>query len=319
MPEHETLRGRQLLINLLHTDGQPINYSHSTLQNYAQCPARLYFKKLIREGIIPVDEESISLPAVFGSAAHKGIEERLKHGTDPVEAASVYLQKNLFDKYAGVKLDPFKAQIEDRRLHMYRCLDNFEKEFYPTLADTVKPENVEVRVEAPFRKGKLVGVIDLIHTPENGTGETFFADWKTGEKVPGYATLYGSPQGGFYVLMAKQSNGLVPVPKQFVYVYLAGKNQARVATKTGRKVGQPRADTKNPQYQYSFQVTWDDARLESLQRNYLEPLASAYETGIVFKNKSDFNCNTCQYREICDKTDLPKVTPPNNVIDLLSA
>lgn len=162
----------------------------------------------------------------------------------------------------------------------------------------VDPKNVEVRIEAPFRKGKLVGVVDLIHMGA-------FIDWKTGAKVPSGHFLDQSPQGGFYTLLAEQSNGVIQVPHNFVYVYLVGKNMNYTATKTGKVM----ANRHDPLMKYSFPVQWPKTKVVDLLNNYINPAAQAYESGVVYKNVSEYNCNSCQFRTVCKDYSLPSQPP----------
>lgn len=265
-------------------------YSFSTLSNMAVCPARLYFRQLAKEGKIPVD---LNLPMIFGSAVHKGIEERLKFERNPYTVADEYIEKTLEE--AG-QLGPALALKEYgvKQALKQRCIENFETAFYPSLREQLTdPEHqVELRLETPFRKGVLVGVIDVAMPG-------IFADWKTGSRVPSDFSLMMNPQSGFYFHLAQQT-GMEP-PKEFVYVYLNGKNMAYRPTRTGGTT----VNKDEPQIRYSFPVYPTEESTNALLNNFIIPLAEAFENGVLYKNPSDFNCGSCLYRTACLSTNLP--------------
>jgi PD-(D/E)XK nuclease superfamily len=258
---------------------EPLRYSHSLLRDQATCPARIYFRRLAKEGRIKTD---LNLPMIFGSAVHKGIEERLKFERNSYKVADEYINQTLeeggFSAAFGTK------EFADKQLLKSKCLDNFEQKFYPSLREQiVDPEHqVELRLETPFRKGILVGVVDVAMPG-------IFADWKTGARVPSDFSLMMDPQSGFYFYLAQQTG--MELPKEFVYVYLTGKN-----------LGPSR---KDPMMRYSFPVYPTEESVDNLLNNYIVPLAKAYEEGVIYKNPSDYNCSGCLYRTACMQTNLP--------------
>src|SRR5271165_1132137 len=193
------------------TTPPPLYYSHSALKTQAICPARHFFRKEVKAGRITQDS---NLPMVFGSAVHKGIEERLKYERNPTVVAQLYLEENLSAFTKGK--DYSVKEYDEKQFLLHTCINNFEEHFYHDLKEAlVDPINqVELKLETPFRKGYLVGVVDI------GMAG-IFADWKTG-RVPTASALKMDPQAGFYWYLAQQ-NGLEP-PKEFVYVFLTGKN-----------------------------------------------------------------------------------------------
>lgn len=231
---------------------------------------------------------------VFGSAVHKGIEERLKYERNPYIVSQLYLEENLAAYTKGI--DYTVKEYDDKQELLKLCINNFEENFYQDLRTAlVDPINqVELKLETPFRKGFLVGVVDV------GMGG-IFADWKTG-KVPTDSQLLRDPQAGFYWYLA-QKNGLEP-PAQFVYVFLTGKNVNYVRLKSGIM----RADGKNRMMKYSFPVYPTEEGVNRLLNNYIIPLAKQYEEGVIYKNESDYNCGGCLYRTACKDYDLPKIT-----------
>lgn len=267
-----------------------LTYSYSTLSDQARCPARVYFKKLAREGKIQTD---ISLPAVFGSAVHYGIEQRLKREANPFEVARAYLDEELGE--AGY-VDFASKQYQDKYEVMTVCLNHFEEHFYPNLRKAITdPEHqVELRLETPFRKGVLVGKIDIA-LPE------VFADFKTGKPAQQFE-LVTNPQAGFYWFLAQEC-GLQP-PKEFVYVYLQGVNLAKKVSKSGKIT----ADRENKMMKFSFPTYPTSEWVEKLFKNQIIPLAKAYEDGVVYKNPSLQNCSTCSYRTVCPDYDLEIVS-----------
>jgi hypothetical protein len=230
---------------------------------------------------------------VFGSAVHKGIEERLKFERNPYIVSQLYLEENLAAYSKGI--DYSVKEYDDKQELLQTCIKNFEDLFYHDLRQAiVDPINqVELKLETPFRKGFLVGVVDV------GMAG-IFADWKTG-RVPTASALKMDPQSGFYWYLA-QKTGLEP-PKEFVYVYLTGKNMNYIRSKGGNY----RVDSKNPKMQYSFPVFPTEESVNHLLNNYIIPLAKQYEEGVIYKNESDYNCGGCLYRTACKDYDLPSI------------
>lgn len=265
------------------------HYSYSTLGDQARCPARNYFKKLARKNDIQTD---ISLPAIFGSAVHHGIEKRLKDGDNAFEKAKDYLESEL----EGSSVKTSDKDYQDKYSLMDKCINNFENYFYESLKKTLTdPQSqVELRLETPFRKGILVGKIDIA-LPE------ILADWKTGKPPYNPSELAMSPQAGFYWYLAQKS-GLQP-PKEFVYVYLQGQNLAKKVSKTGKVT----ADRENKMMKFSFPTYPTESWVESLFKNQIVPLAKAYESGIIYKNPSVQNCSSCSYRTVCPDFELPVI------------
>lgn len=289
-------------------------YSHSKLSNQAQCPARNFFREI--EDTIELDP---AYPLVFGSAAHKGIEQRILTGDNAEKAAKEYLQAELFDKFPAAKLD--MKTVQEKMEHMEWCLARFEENFYPYLLNTLgerAAESIEVKLQAPFRKGILTGVIDVLQA-ELG----ILSDWKTGAKSPREDRLERDRQQALYYFLARY-HGIDP--KVFTYVYLLGKNPKRVKAeyKSGEKKGQSywKDDHTNPttKWKYSYPVVYNEKAVERLFIEKINPLAKAFEDKIIYKEESDFNCNGCQYRTICpdfklpnrDDFTLPKILPPKD-------
>lgn len=259
------------------------------MKDQSVCPARLHFKKLARAGEIETD---VSLAAIFGSAIHHGIELRLKNETNPFTAANEYLQDELESKNYNL----FESkEYQDKYVILNQCLENFENDFYPSLREALTdPEHqVELKLETPFRKGVLVGKVDVALPG-------IFADWKSG-RILSDSEIATNPQAGFYWYLA-QKTGLEP-PKEFVYVYLQGKNLAKKVSKTGKMI----ADRENKMMKYSFSVFPTEDSINRLLNNFIVPLAKAYEDGVVYKNPSQYNCSGCSYRTACWQYDLPKI------------
>lgn len=269
----------------------PIIYSYSTLKNQAVCPARLYFKKQAKEGKI---KEDINLPMVFGSAVHKGIEERLKYERNPFEVAQNYVAEKLEEaNYPSFG----SKEYEDKQKLLTSCLTNFEEYFYEDLRTSLSdPEHqVELKLETPFRKGLLVGVVDIALPG-------IFADWKSGTRIPSDFSLSMEPQSGFYFYLAQKTG--METPKEFVYVYLTGRNVNYVKSE---RTGKLTADRNNRMMKFSFPVYPTEESVNSLLNNYIMPLAKQYEEGVIYKNPSDYNCGSCLYKTACWSTDLPLI------------
>lgn len=286
-----------------------IVYSVSSLKDQALCPARLHFKKMVR---LKQAEEDMNYPTVYGSAVHLAIEKRLKQETDDgKKVAYEYVQENLLDKFDPKLFD--HKEIESRNEQLERCIDNFEREFYvPVLEQIDDPEHsVEVGLEIPWRKGFLVGKVDVI-LPDN------WADWKSGMRVPSDTDLINDQQSLIYYYMAYKTG--IPTPKAFNYVYLHGTNVAKKieTLKSGPNKGKERyvPDDDNPIWKYTYPVYPNDQRVNNMLRNWAIPLARSMETGIVYKNKSAYNCKSCRYRTVCSQTDLPEATPGEH-LDLI--
>jgi len=129
------------------------------------CPARVFFKGLAKKGLIKTDP---SLPFIFGIAAHEGVEALLKNGESSKVVANKYVKDNLLDKYTVKNLQEVDISTEDiqgKQAHLDKCLDNFENKIMPRLVEANPSmdwaDRVEVRYEAPYRNGVMVGVIDL--------------------------------------------------------------------------------------------------------------------------------------------------------------
>jgi CRISPR/Cas system-associated exonuclease Cas4 (RecB family) len=249
---------------------------------------------------------------VFGSAAHKGIEERLLHGKDAEKEAYFYVQEELIDKFPGNKL---RAETIEKKWDLVKkCLANFEERYYRDIMTQFSVDgadiasSVELKLEVPFRQGILTGVVDLIMP--NGV----FIDWKTGSRVPSDDTLIRDPQAGIYYYLAKQLN--MRPPTTFEYVYLVGKNVARKRNDEGQDI----ADRANPKHLYSFQVRQDDAKITRLMAEYVNPLAEQLERGVLYKNPSDTNCAGCQFKTACWQTELPSAKEAREalVLDIIS-
>ena len=135
----------------------PISYSYSKLASYATCPAKLLFRKLD----LPTEP---AIPAEYGSAAHAHFEARLKEKDNAYDAAQEYLKENVFDKYDGKTLDKYRFRIQDAEADMKRSIDSWEKDCYPKIVGKLDnpEEQVERKIEMPFRLGKMVGKIDLL-------------------------------------------------------------------------------------------------------------------------------------------------------------
>lgn len=284
-----------------HPEGT-VFYSHSKLSNQATCPARNFFRTIedeIKDGLEP------AYPLVYGSAAHLGFEKALINGENPHTVADLYIQENLLDNFPANKLDA-KA-VQEKRAHMHWCIDRFEENFYDNLMRIIKEpaSQIEVKLQAPFRKGLFTGVVDVLF-PEYG----IFSDWKTGAKPPRLDRLYVDRQQAIYFYLGL-ATGVVPQPREFNYVYLVGKNERRIKAeyKSGPRKGETywKDDPDNPpsEWKYSWKVPFIQKRVESVFTEKIIPLAKAYEEGIVYKEQSDFNCNTCQYRTVCPEYSLP--------------
>lgn len=290
----------------------PIYYSVSALRAQATCSARLYFKKLVREGQI---KEDPSLPLVFGSAVHKGIEERLKHDRDPYQVMREYLKEHLFDKFDGDQLDLEK--VADRNEDMEMCLDNFERDILPILRDELgddHPEQyVEVKLQAPWRKGILTGVIDVLPPSNEAIG-----DFKTGDPPRAGSTLYlYDAQAPMYYKLCSMVG--MPTPRVFKYIYLQGiptqkkqaldeKTNRPAFYKSGKRKGQPKLEWDLQEgLVYSHNVLQDDDKIRRIELDYIIPAAWEYENGLYKKVRSDINCGSCLYRTAC-----PKITLPHN-------
>ena len=129
-----------------------------------------------------------------------------------------------------------------------------------------------------------------------------FADWKTGARVPSDFMLAMEPQSGFYFYLAQKTG--METPKEFVYVYLSGRN---VNYKASEKTGKVTADRNNKLMKFSFPVYPTEESVNSLLTNYIQPLAKQYEDGVIYKNPSDYNCGGCRYRTACFQTNLPSI------------
>lgn len=285
-----------------------VYYSHSKLRNQSKCPAINYYSYLEKTGQLPIPQDP-SYPLVFGSAAHKGIELCLKEGRDPYEVSNLYVQEHLLDKFDAKLLDYKK--IQERLDHTKWCLSQFLKELYPSLSRTLTdPEHqTEVTIQAPFRKGVLTGVVDLMM--DNGV----FVDWKSSMKIPKPQTIINDPQSAIYYWIAKACG--LTVPTTFEYVYLTGENvhMKEEVLKSGKNKGKTRMvkDDSDPWWKLSYPVFQDEARVERIMRNYVIPLAKQYEQKVYYKVKNEYNCNNCQYRTACDNIDLPEVVEDGSI------
>lgn len=219
----------------------------------------------------------------------------MKYERNPFDVAKENLAEELEKKSFTYFNDP--DYVESYR-NLNVCLTNFEETHFPDLRELITdPEHqVELRLQAPFRKGFLVGKIDLAL-------DGLYADWKTG-KVPQDFDIQLNPQAAYYWHLANM-NGL-PVPEEFRYVYLRGINKAkRLSEKTGKMV--PDNRDGNKKIITNFPVHPKPEQMESVMQNHIVPLAKAYEEGVIYKNPSSYNCKTCSYRTMCLNTDLPTI------------
>jgi hypothetical protein len=299
-----------------------IRYSVSALRTQATCPARFYMRALSKLGTI---KEDPAYPLVFGSAAHEGIEMDLKEGKDPHIVADEYVKRELFDKFPDYdfvgKDDKEKAKLDAVTQKMHRAITNYQNFFAPNLKETLTdPQSqVELTLEMPFRKGVLKGIIDV------APADFIFADWKTGKVPLKEEKLFADPQAKIYYHIAKNIG--IPVPRIFNYVYLQGLPTVKtpeldehgniVKFKTGPRKGETKFvwDTED-NLKFTFRVLQDDTSVERVMNNYVVGAATAYEQNIIYKNVSDFNCNTCQYRTACPSVDLPVVIEDKEVLEV---
>jgi hypothetical protein len=272
-----------------------VSYSFSKLRNQAECSARIFFSKLAKAGLI---KEDYALPLVFGSAVHKGIELAIKEGKNPKQVFGEYVQENLLDKFKIAEHD--KEKIIERTKHSEICLDNFMAIHYDQIMEE-QPE-IEVMLEAPFRKGTMRGVVDVLsHTRP-------WMDWKSGMKLPTERMLLRDPQSVIYYDLAKRV-GMTP-PTKFDYVYLLGKNVRMVEKEyqSGKRKGEKymAADKENPMLLTRWSVQTDDDKVRRIFNEWVNPLAWEYENEVYVKKPSDMNCASCLYRTACAATELPE-------------
>jgi|SRR5579884_1786724 len=290
-------------------------YSFSTLKNITTCPAKLYYKQLAREGKI---KEDYSLPLVFGSADHEGFEKSLLTGEDPKQFSDKYLEENL---YVKMKKGEFAENdfsnpkvieaIEKRKTNSETCLRHFKRDFLHQIRKSTEDidSKVEVKLEVPFRKGIFVGKADLLH-------DTGGIDWKTG-KFPDEEKQRLDAQGAMYVWAKRMLK--IDIPDVFRYVFLIGKPTRKIQEidddgnpavykkdcKSGKK-GDPKLtwDTEN-KLKYSINIEHTDETINRAFNEKINPLAEVLESGVIWKNESDFNCSSCPYRTACLKKQIP--------------
>ena len=276
-----------------------IRYSISTLKQMSQCSARVYFRRAVREGLIPESEVLPVSYLITGSGVHKGIEMALKEDRDPHREAGLYVQENLLDKYENLD----KKEITDRIASMNTALDNYVRVFHnPVRKLITDPLNqVEVPLEMPYRYGKFVGVIDLMVEP--------WGDWKSGQ-APNprkLEYLYRDGQSAAYYRLAQANN--LPLPSRFNYIYLQGAptNYEEKVYKTGEKAGQKYTAVvkDDPKPMYTFPVLQDEDKVERIFTDFIDPLARQLEQEIFYKVETEYNCKSCGYRKICKATTLP--------------
>jgi hypothetical protein len=213
-------------------------------------------------------------------------------------AAQEYVEAELA-KYTEQQRASLPIEILKEKQELVKeCLQNFEDNFYGDLSRALTdPEHqVEVQMEAPFRKGVLLGVADIMLPG-------ICADWKTGARIPSAFNLFSETQHAIYWHLAQQCG--TPFD-EFVYVYLIGKNVNMMRTKTGKVQANP----NDRKLQFSFPVNPTKESVDSLMRNYVNPLAKQYENGVLYKVENDQNCGGCRYRTAChfsEYRDLPEI------------
>ncbi len=157
-----------------------------------------------------------------------------------------------------------------------------------------------------------------VNSPDNTylCGKQMVPTHNTG-KVPKEEMLGTDPQAAVYYYIAK-SIGMTP-PRVFNYVYLKGKPMTKkpeldehggeVRYKTGPRKGQVKEvwDQEN-NLKFTFPVLQDDDKVKRMMNDYIVPVAVAYENDIMFKNRSDYNCASCEYRTVCPSMTLPERT-----------
>lgn len=274
-----------------------IIYSTSAFKDVKQCPAKRFFAKEAREGRI---KEDPAIAAVVGSAIHLGIEERFKYERNPMTVAKLFMQENLFDKFDARELD--QKELIERTDVLDRCIKNFENHYFQIVRDELTDplSQVELELEIPWRKGWLVGKVDIA-LPH------MFGDWKTSPNHPKDKDIEREIQHQLYYYMAAKLG--LPLPEVFRYVYLYGFNEARktVIIERGPNKGKERvvADNDNPVWHFDFDAKPTKESVNSTLLNQVIPLARILEEKIVYKNPSQYNCAKCKYRTVCPDYKLP--------------
>jgi CRISPR/Cas system-associated exonuclease Cas4 (RecB family) len=129
-----------------------IKLSASSIKDFIQCPARMFFRH-------NSTEESIQTPAqALGSAVHKVVE------------LSAFVENKVLTE--RVKVD---YNVQDER-KFSRCLNNFYYSYSPLLT---KDDGVETKFEFDLNGVRIQGMMDRIIFSE---GVIF--DWKTSEVCP---------------------------------------------------------------------------------------------------------------------------------------
>lgn len=275
-------------------------YSASAFKDVMVCPARRHFGKLARAGEI---QEDPAIAAVIGSAIHLGIEERLKYERNPMTVAKLYVQENLLDKYDAKAID--KKELLERTEIMDRCLRNFESHYLRIALDELTdPESqVELSLEVPWRKGWLVGKVDVA-LPH------LYVDWKSSPAHPRAGQIDNELQHQLYYFMSAKLG--LPTPEVFRYIYLYGFNEARKLEKikSGPNAGKDRVvtDNDNPVWQFEFDTKPTPQTVNKTLSDKVIPLARVLEENIIYKNPSPSNCSKCKYRTVCPDFSLDTVT-----------
>lgn len=300
-----------------------LRYSHSTLNTILQCPAKLYFKKLARDGVI---EEDIAPPLIYGSGGHAGIEGAILNGEEPISVYKQYMEENLYSKLPAIQKklteeenQKLKEQMEEREEISLLGLNNFKRVHYPKVMKALEGHDpkdcVEVSMEVPFRKGTLVGKADLL------VPGAFVVDWKFGKphkidrdgKIP---TLASDAQKAIYYYLKKKLD--INVSGHFKYVYLQGQPTRQteerdeqgeiVRYKSGPRKGEPKLvwDRENG-VKYDFNFDQTEEEVEQIFNEHVNPLAEVLESGLLWKNPgyNMMNCTGCQYRTACQKQKIP--------------
>lgn len=312
-----------------------IRYSNSTIHDMRTCPAKVYWKKLEREGLIKADPV---LPLVYGSGVHEGIEGAIKEGKDPFPIARKYVDDNLINSLGSFKLDynerkKIEEAIPEQEEKMSTCLNNFMRVHLPKVREALEGHDpascVEVHMEIPFRKGVLVGKMDLF------VPGRFCVDWKTSqisagaEKSPAdrykevQAQYKNDTQKAIYHYIANKL-GMTGL-NHFKYILLQGlptKKVQEVDEKTGQaalyKSGPRKGEPKmtwdlinGVRYDFNFEQT--EEQVARIFNEQVLPYAQMYEDQIIAKNPGykDQNCKGCRYRTVCQKEDRPLPARPD--------
>ena len=263
-----------------------IKGSASLIADYQACPAKAF-------GRITRQEQPKGFALVNGIAIHEALEKFIKEEADPIKTYESTLRYEA--ERNKVALDD-AAAAEGHRVGLF-CIGagveilKYRRADGKMLYQTMDPDYVE-RGFSFVRNGRTYrGKIDFVAFQKNGG--YVIGDWKSGKNAPSTFKLKTNIQFSMYdyalhVDPDKRTNGKWMT--YGTYVHLRGQSEER--DKSGRR--KPVKNSKPENVNFSLRVNRTPEQVESHFVDVIEPVMSAMEQGVWFRNYPD-PCSWCGF------------------------